>query len=631
MFLNNFFNKHMKIVIRKSKIIDFAIEAISGVDNKLDQIVILPFLDNANAKLTGGDEDVILSMSDVPGFSIKVFANSTFVRDPVTGELIQQPVTLSSSQVKFDKVPMAPPQGSAPLVVGTIQPVGVIFNPPAAVCYPNTTGLAPGDVADIFAFHHDIGSFVSIGPGTVSEDGSVVCSDSGFGIVQSGWHCTLRRPAPTGNCADDCSSNYLWNLTRSGNKSGGETPVVMCIINQSLNPDLPVKEQQRAKIDVVFSPAGGEFVDFFWSVDNPSIVSLVDSSTVSATIESHSAGTTTLRSPTYTIPLPAEQGGNRICQAVIEVNVGKVAFDISKTNPDNKPTIKIQNIIIDGIDDNEERAKCTMKLFDSSTAPVDLCDFLTTDSDKENIIFKVNNSSKGVGCSSVSFATQGGAGGATRNMKPFFIEAVHKEFENALVSSNPICSDKMILVAVSQRRKNDFDSWYEGELDLSWTKDFPSVYKSLAGPFKNKDPEPSPEEGCDLWGELKRLDPEKDFIHPGAVWDYRSKKTGNGHGNQATYDINGDIIPTGLGAGTADKSNLDCNKLTHLAIDFNPYEWAAQLDGNPVQISVSLSNFTRRLLHQGDHLTKYLDVRPVSGSGTLEAGNCGTGTAGVCP
>ena len=124
MFLNNFFNKHMKIVIRKSKIIDFTIEAISGVDNKLDQIVILPFLDNANAKLTGGDQDVILTMSDVPGFSIKVFANSTFVRDPITGELIQLPVMLSSSQVKFDKVPMAPPQGSAPLVVGTIQPAG---------------------------------------------------------------------------------------------------------------------------------------------------------------------------------------------------------------------------------------------------------------------------------------------------------------------------------------------------------------------------------------------------------------------------------------------------------------------------------------------------------------------------
>ena len=168
-------------------------------------VIFLPFLDIDGVKLVGGDEDVVLTMQDVPGFAIKVFARSTFRRDPSTGELVQQALEMTSSQVKFDKIPMPPPQGSTPLVVGTLQPPGVILDPPAQVTYPNEAGLAPGDVADMFAFHHDIGQFVNIGPGTVSHDGSVVVSDPGFGIVQSGWHCLIRRPGPAANCENcDC-------------------------------------------------------------------------------------------------------------------------------------------------------------------------------------------------------------------------------------------------------------------------------------------------------------------------------------------------------------------------------------------------------------------------------------------
>ena len=140
--------------------IEFAVEAISGIDNPLDQVVILPFLDNDSAQLVGGDEDVTLLMAGVSGFGVKVFANSTYVRDPDSGEYVQQPLVMSSSQVKFDKVPMPPPQGSTPLVVGTLQPGGVRFDPPAEITYPNVEGLAPGDVADVFAFHHDIGQYV---------------------------------------------------------------------------------------------------------------------------------------------------------------------------------------------------------------------------------------------------------------------------------------------------------------------------------------------------------------------------------------------------------------------------------------------------------------------------------------
>ena len=48
---------------------------------------------------------------------------------------------------------------------------------------------ARADPAFIAAFDHDLAAFVSIGTGTVSEDGSVIASDPGVGVIKAGWHC----------------------------------------------------------------------------------------------------------------------------------------------------------------------------------------------------------------------------------------------------------------------------------------------------------------------------------------------------------------------------------------------------------------------------------------------------------
>jgi len=93
--------------------------------------------------------------------------------------------------------------------VVTIQPPGVHFNPPAAITMPNTNGLAPGDITDIFSFDHDLGQFVSIGTGSVSEDGMKVVSDPGVGIIKGGWHHPdCKCSGSSGSCCDcsDCQS-----------------------------------------------------------------------------------------------------------------------------------------------------------------------------------------------------------------------------------------------------------------------------------------------------------------------------------------------------------------------------------------------------------------------------------------
>ncbi len=120
---------------------------------------------------------------------------------------------VSVTVVHDDKVPMVPSFGQQPRLIVTIQPAGARFEPPARLTLPNVEGFAPGQVAEMYSFDHDLGHFISIGPATVSEDGSVVSSNNGVGIVKAGWHC-CGFPAHTGaenNCpectkctGDDC-------------------------------------------------------------------------------------------------------------------------------------------------------------------------------------------------------------------------------------------------------------------------------------------------------------------------------------------------------------------------------------------------------------------------------------------
>jgi len=79
--------------------------------------------------------------------------------------------------------------GRQPRLIVTIQPTGARFDPPAKITYPNIEGLAPGETTDLYSFDHDLGHFISIGPGTVTDDGTMLVSDPGVGIIKAGWHC----------------------------------------------------------------------------------------------------------------------------------------------------------------------------------------------------------------------------------------------------------------------------------------------------------------------------------------------------------------------------------------------------------------------------------------------------------
>src|SRR2546429_1770163 len=101
---------------------------------------------------------------------------------------------------------MVPGFGQQPRFIVTIQPSGALFNPPAPITIPNVDGLAPRSVTEMYSFDHDIGSFVAIGTGVVSDDGQVIRSSSGVGVLKAGWHCG-GNPT-TGACVHNCPVCY---------------------------------------------------------------------------------------------------------------------------------------------------------------------------------------------------------------------------------------------------------------------------------------------------------------------------------------------------------------------------------------------------------------------------------------
>jgi len=203
--------------------LEYDIVTVAGNDNTVGMPIYLPALDTVDKVCVDETHGGILTLPQYPGFALNIAAGSaTFPGGSRSG-------CVSATPVNGDKVPMAPGFGQQPRFIVTIQPVGTIFNPPAAMTLPNVDGLAPKTVTEMYSYDHDLAMFVAIGTGTVSGDGSVIQSDPGVGVVKAGWHCggDPNVTGAAGTCpdcqtcqGDQCMIDNSLNGTTAASGSG---------------------------------------------------------------------------------------------------------------------------------------------------------------------------------------------------------------------------------------------------------------------------------------------------------------------------------------------------------------------------------------------------------------------------
>ncbi|HYR82763.1 MAG TPA: hypothetical protein VE422_01645 [Terriglobia bacterium] len=176
--------------------LEYDFVTVAGQDNNVGQaIYLLPLNEQNKLCVTASTGGGTLTIADAPGFSL------TFSPGQVTFPGGAKEGCISVTVVHGDKVPMAPGFGQQPRFIVTIQPPGAVFNPPATITMPNVDGLRPREVTEMYSFDHDINSFVAIGTGVVSDDGQVIRSSPGVGVLKAGWHCG-GNPSVTGSAAN---------------------------------------------------------------------------------------------------------------------------------------------------------------------------------------------------------------------------------------------------------------------------------------------------------------------------------------------------------------------------------------------------------------------------------------------
>ena len=113
---------------------------------------------------------------------------------------------ISVSEVPDDFTPSSLPDTLDPGMVLTIQPMGLTFNEPAPITFPNFDNLPPRSVVDIWSMDHETSQFFVAGKGRVSNDGSVIETIQG-GIRESSWHFPSARQPDTGPSPEDPGDN----------------------------------------------------------------------------------------------------------------------------------------------------------------------------------------------------------------------------------------------------------------------------------------------------------------------------------------------------------------------------------------------------------------------------------------
>lgn len=154
---------------------------------------------------------------------------------------------ITITPVPVDRSPMPFPPGVTIPMLFTIQPGGAVPSQPLPITFPNVQQAPPGSVADLYFFDLVAGAWATWGTGTVSQDGTQIVSDPGFGLPRFAWHGTAQRTS----LSDEVRSR------QAGRATGGE-PV-----------DLPTGRFTVSKTDLVLPARSPVTIQRFYRNENP--------------------------------------------------------------------------------------------------------------------------------------------------------------------------------------------------------------------------------------------------------------------------------------------------------------------------------------------------------------------------
>ncbi len=174
------------------------IQLLEGVTNVVERPFFLPRLAAESFTEVNPDATTVVSNPTL-GVALTIPADTARAEDglPFDG-------TLSISAVPGGFAPEALPENLQPGILVTIQPLGVTFDTPVPITFPNVDGLKPGTETDLWSLNPETGQFAVVGRGRVSGDGLRIETISG-GVRAADWHFPLP---PSGATSTQVTGRY---------------------------------------------------------------------------------------------------------------------------------------------------------------------------------------------------------------------------------------------------------------------------------------------------------------------------------------------------------------------------------------------------------------------------------------
>ncbi|MEM7127004.1 MAG: putative Ig domain-containing protein, partial [Chloroflexota bacterium] len=169
---------------------------IPHVTNVIERPIYIMEVDESGTVQIEPNESIELINPSL-GVTVTIPANNVKMDD---GSDYSGPISISEVPDEF--TPGSLPDNLDPGQVFTIQPMGLTFDEPAPITFPNTEGFTPGSEVNIWSMDHETSEFFVAGKGRVSDDGTVVETIEG-GIQESSWHFLAALGAALSEIFDD--------------------------------------------------------------------------------------------------------------------------------------------------------------------------------------------------------------------------------------------------------------------------------------------------------------------------------------------------------------------------------------------------------------------------------------------